>query len=355
MLRKLILTVALAALYQGEPAQLAGSLLTVFIFLVLHMLLGPYLNQGLNIFQRLALISQFFTVFGGLMFVLTDLMELQGSSDGNGKVVMSWLVMMINLVASCMYPVYRFFTAWSESGEIDMKSISSSIKEIAEACLPKELIDSLVGTCSCLGKIKDLGDTEIVKMVEDVYAEVATLKEEVLDEVVDTAGELQGGAQELRREMKRGLRNRAEGDEEVQEEEEDEEESGEDEIEEEENGSKLFNDMLVFGIGAAGVLAATTAAYVSQQPTTRKHKPRKPKLAQAEPIDNAAPLDVPHIEDFIEYSNIPPPGSASFLPVYMGSKLKSDLVYHENTPDTTAASAGSRKPESVTRKKRVVV
>jgi hypothetical protein len=297
MLRKLILTVALAALYQGEPAQLAGSLLTVFIFLVLHMLLGPYLNQGLNIFQRLALISQFFTVFGGLMFVLTDLMELQGSSAGNGKVVMSWLVMMINLVASCMYPVYRFFTAWSEGGEIDMKSISSSIKEIAETCLPKQLIDSFLGTCSCFGKIKDLGD---------VYAEAATLKE-VLDEVVDSAGEIQEGAQELRREMKRGVHNRAEGDEEIQEEEEDEEESGEDEIEEEENGSKLLKDMLVFGIGAAGVLAVGTAACVSQQPTTRKHKPRKPKLAQAEPIDNAAPLDVPHIEDSIEYSHIPPP------------------------------------------------
>ena len=41
MFRKLILTVALAALYKGEPAQLAGSLLTIFIFLVLHMLLKP--------------------------------------------------------------------------------------------------------------------------------------------------------------------------------------------------------------------------------------------------------------------------------------------------------------------------
>ena len=46
MFRKLILTVALAALYDGEPAQLGGSLLTIFIFLVLHMLLKPYLNPG---------------------------------------------------------------------------------------------------------------------------------------------------------------------------------------------------------------------------------------------------------------------------------------------------------------------
>jgi hypothetical protein len=46
MFRKLILTVALAAssVYQGGPAQLGGSLLTILIFLVLHMPLKPFLN-----------------------------------------------------------------------------------------------------------------------------------------------------------------------------------------------------------------------------------------------------------------------------------------------------------------------
>ena len=52
MLRKLILTVALAALYKGEPPQLGGSLFTIFCFLMGHLLLKPYLNQGLNVFQR---------------------------------------------------------------------------------------------------------------------------------------------------------------------------------------------------------------------------------------------------------------------------------------------------------------
>jgi hypothetical protein len=36
---------------------LAGSLLTIFLFLLAQVLLKPYLNQGLNIFQRLSLIS----------------------------------------------------------------------------------------------------------------------------------------------------------------------------------------------------------------------------------------------------------------------------------------------------------
>ena len=44
--RKLILTVALAAFYQGEPPQLGGSLLTIFLFLLAHVLLKPYINQG---------------------------------------------------------------------------------------------------------------------------------------------------------------------------------------------------------------------------------------------------------------------------------------------------------------------
>ena len=52
MTRKLILTVALAALYKGEPPQLGGSLFTIFCFLLGHLLLKPYLNQGLNVFQR---------------------------------------------------------------------------------------------------------------------------------------------------------------------------------------------------------------------------------------------------------------------------------------------------------------
>ena len=52
MLRKLILTVALAALYKGEPPQLGGSLFAIFCFYSGHLLLKPYLNQGLNVFQR---------------------------------------------------------------------------------------------------------------------------------------------------------------------------------------------------------------------------------------------------------------------------------------------------------------
>ena len=51
------MTCVLGVVYQGSMPHLAGSLLTIFLFLLAQVLLKPYLNQGLNIFQRLSLIS----------------------------------------------------------------------------------------------------------------------------------------------------------------------------------------------------------------------------------------------------------------------------------------------------------
>lgn len=56
-IRKLILTCFLGVLYKASVKHLAGSLMTIFLFLLAQMLLKPYLNQGLNVFQRLSLIS----------------------------------------------------------------------------------------------------------------------------------------------------------------------------------------------------------------------------------------------------------------------------------------------------------
>ena len=182
MFRKLILTVALAALYQGEPAQLAGSLLTIFIFLVLHMLLKPYLNQGLNIFQRLALISQWFTVFGGLMFVVTDLLTLQDpQSDENGKAIISWCIVFVNAVSTSLYPMYRFFNAWSESGEIDFSFVKEALFKFFEFFMGTQLAASLLATCGCLRKIK--AAAEEAKEVQEQIDEVKTNVMEISGEV----------------------------------------------------------------------------------------------------------------------------------------------------------------------------
>ena len=110
-----------AVLYAGDPPQLGGSLFTIFSFLMFHLLQKPYLNQGLNVFQRLALISQFCTVFGSLIFVVQEAVAQNTGTedDSNGKLFVSFLFMMVNAAAGGLYPLYRFLSAFAEHGEID--------------------------------------------------------------------------------------------------------------------------------------------------------------------------------------------------------------------------------------------
>jgi hypothetical protein len=117
------------------------------------------LGAGLNVFQRLALISQFFTVFGGLMFVLTDLLELQDARpDGNGRTIMSWLIFFVNTLSTTLYPLYKFFNAWSENGEIDFSFVKDGLLKCLELFVGSQLAESLLNTCGCCQKIKDTVD-----------------------------------------------------------------------------------------------------------------------------------------------------------------------------------------------------
>merc|ERR1719183_1055906 len=54
MLRKFIMTSLLVVVYDGSAPHLVGALIVTFIFILLHLQLHPYLNKGLNDFQRLA-------------------------------------------------------------------------------------------------------------------------------------------------------------------------------------------------------------------------------------------------------------------------------------------------------------
>ena len=125
-----------------------------------HLLLKPYLNQGLNVFQRLALVSQFFTVFGSLMFVVQNAVAKNNAAteDSNGKLLISFLIMFVNAAAGGLYPLYRFFNAWSESGEIDMEFVKSSLSRCFSFFLGTQLADYLMGSCGCLIKAKKLAD-----------------------------------------------------------------------------------------------------------------------------------------------------------------------------------------------------
>ena len=72
------------------------------------------------------------------MFVVTDLLALQNhESDENGKAIMSWVIVIVNAIAASLYPMYKFFNAWSEGGKIDFSFIkknlfASKIKDAAE-------------------------------------------------------------------------------------------------------------------------------------------------------------------------------------------------------------------------------
>ena len=192
-----------------------------------HLLLKPYLNQGLNVFQRtsvslclcvfplrlelplsadctlacllslrvigadclrgtgLALVSQFLTVFGSVMFVVQEAVAKNNAAteDLNGKLMISFLIMIANAAAGVLYPLYRFMTAWAESGDIDFNFITSSIKSGAEKCLGPEVVASLLASCACLSKAKE--------KVDEAEAEVrrlrATAEEMRQHELVSTA------------------------------------------------------------------------------------------------------------------------------------------------------------------------
>ena len=74
--------------------------------------MDPYLNKGLNEFQRLILFSQFLTIFGGIMFNLVEsvdkLLEIEEtSSKRQERDIIAALIVAINVVAIGIYPIYR--------------------------------------------------------------------------------------------------------------------------------------------------------------------------------------------------------------------------------------------------------
>ena len=69
------------------------------------------------------------------MFVVTDLLALQNpETDENGKTIMSFFIVIVNAVSTSLYPMYKFFNAWSESGEIDFSFVKDT-----DCCEPPAL------------------------------------------------------------------------------------------------------------------------------------------------------------------------------------------------------------------------
>jgi hypothetical protein len=78
----------------------------------------PYLNKGLNEFQRLILFSQFLTIFGGIMFKMVEsvdkLLEIEETPyKRQERDIVSALIVVMNLVAILVYPLYRIIAVIS--------------------------------------------------------------------------------------------------------------------------------------------------------------------------------------------------------------------------------------------------
>jgi hypothetical protein len=100
-------------------------------FLCLHLTLDPYLNKGLNEFQRLILFSQFLTIFGGIMFNWVEsvdkLLEMEENpSKLRDRNIMAILIVGINVVAIGIYPIWRMFKV-SRGFKGDVFSLSNNI------------------------------------------------------------------------------------------------------------------------------------------------------------------------------------------------------------------------------------
>jgi hypothetical protein len=136
LVRKLILTGILVVVYRGSPPHLAGSLLTIFLFLCLHLTVDPYLNKGLNDFQRLILFSQFFTIFGGIMYHMIScvdkMLEIEETPNKRQeRDIVAALIVIINLVAIGVYPVYRIVAVTSGfNGSVLIFSLKDNVSNL---------------------------------------------------------------------------------------------------------------------------------------------------------------------------------------------------------------------------------
>jgi len=73
----------------------------------------PYLNRGLNDFQRLALVTQFITCVSGMIYLmvgcLDELHEVSPDRQAQGaSTVLTIVVFGLNWVTAVLYPAYRY-------------------------------------------------------------------------------------------------------------------------------------------------------------------------------------------------------------------------------------------------------
>ena len=110
-----------------------------------------------------------------------------GKDDGLGKTFVAFMIVGANAAASGLYPIWRFFNAWSESGEIDFSFIGGYLKSAAEKCLGPEIVASLIGCFGCLASAKEYADT--AQEERDIASASAESTSHIMDNVREISTE----------------------------------------------------------------------------------------------------------------------------------------------------------------------
>ena len=91
-----------------------------------------------------------------MMYAQDAYENLRGGKESVvGKFLIAIIIAGANLAAGGLYPIWRLYNAWCESGEIDFSVIGESIRSGAEKCLGAEVVASFTAGCSCLAKSKE--------------------------------------------------------------------------------------------------------------------------------------------------------------------------------------------------------
>jgi hypothetical protein len=148
MTRKFLMTCFLAFLQAEGPSQLAVGALITFVFLIMNLSMRPYCTDGLNNLQTFSLISQFLTLFCGILIGYVEEMAKSGagtdSADKSDASVMGAIIVMVN-GSTIVFPILRKFLTGKSYRSIDPSSLHLSF--CLSICLSTERGE--MDCCAC--------------------------------------------------------------------------------------------------------------------------------------------------------------------------------------------------------------
>ena len=146
------------------------------------------------------------------MFVVQEAVAKNDASseDLNGKYFVAVLIMFANGVAGGLYPLYRFFSAWVDKGQIDKVFVKDSLSRCFSCFKETELAGYCMSTCGCLIAAKDKAD-KANREVEELHATAQSYIEQVRQtETVSTTERIYNDAKSTKEHLDEGMARAAE-------------------------------------------------------------------------------------------------------------------------------------------------